>query len=212
MSPIDRRLFVRAAGGTLLAGLLGRTAAAALPPADQTTVDRVEAYLDGIRTLQARFQQIGPDGGMAAGTVYISRPGKMRLEYDPPSKLLLVATDWRLIFQDGSVKQVNQLPLSQTPLAFLLAKRVDLNDAVEVTDVERQGSEVGVKVIQKGKADQGNVIVYFNAEPMELRRWTVTDPQGLVTRVVLSNVRAGVPMDPSLFRWQNPEIFGWPSN
>lgn len=212
MSVFDRRRFLGTSGAGLLTGLLASGAKAALPPGDQSTVDAVESYLDSIKTLQARFQQINPNGGMAAGTVYISRPGKMRLDYDPPSKITLVATDWRLIFQDAAVKQVNQLPLSQTPLAFLLANQVDLNNAIEVEGVQHVGNEVGVKVIQKGKPDQGNVIVYFSQSPMELRRWTVTDPQGLVTQVVLADIKTGVKLDPSLFQWRDPKLFGWPSD
>ncbi|SNB68540.1 Outer membrane lipoprotein-sorting protein [Arboricoccus pini] len=212
MSAFDRRFFLGSSAAGLLTGLLAQSARAALPPSDQSAVNAVESYLDGIKTLQARFQQINPNGGMAAGTVYISRPGKMRLDYDPPSKITLVATDWRLIFQDAAVKQVNQIPLSQTPLAFLLASQVDLNNSVEVEAVQHVGNEVGVKVIQKDKPDQGNVIVYFAQSPMELRRWTVTDPQGLVTQVVLADIKTGVTLDPDLFHWRDPKLFGWPSD
>src|SRR6478609_7380843 len=87
-------------------------ARSALPPTDAQTVQRVETYLSGIRTLAARFQQLNPDGGTATGKLYIQRPGKMRFDYDPPSKVLLIATDWRLIFWDGSIKQQNVIPVS----------------------------------------------------------------------------------------------------
>ena len=117
--PFARRRLLAA---TFALALLAGPALAALPSADSELLGRIEAYLNGIRTLEARFEQIGPDGGLVRGKVYIQRPGKMRFDYDPPSKVLLVATDWRLIFWDGSIEQQNVIPLSQTP-ARLPARR-----------------------------------------------------------------------------------------
>src|SRR5581483_6099705 len=57
---------------------------AALTPQDQADVKRVQDYLNGIHTLQSRFQQFSPEGGVSAGTIYLQRPGKMRIVYDEP--------------------------------------------------------------------------------------------------------------------------------
>jgi outer membrane lipoprotein-sorting protein len=185
---------------------------AALPPEAQQLVQRVRAYLNGITTLEARFQQINPDGGLATGRLYIQRPGKMRFDYDPPSKVLLVATDWRLVFWDGSIEQQNVIPISETPLGFLLGESVEIGDAYEIVDVARQAGEIELTVIRKGAADQGQVRLTFSEAPFELRRWTVKDAQGLTTEVVLSDIAKGKPLDPELFRWRNPRVFGPPKD
>ena len=63
----------------------------------------------------------------------------MRFSYDPPSKIRLIAPgDWRLIFYDGSIQQVNVLPISETPLGFLLNEHVTL--AGDVTVESRRGA------------------------------------------------------------------------
>ena len=185
-------------------------AEAALPVADSQMVSRVEAYLNGITTLQARFQQIGPDGAISTGTVYIRRPGRLRFDYDPPSKILLIATDWRLIFYDGSIKQVNTIPLSQTPLAFLLASNIRLDHEVQVTRVNRRPGELDLTVVRRAEPDQGSVTLTFSERPIELRRWAVTDAQGLTTHIVLENPVLGQRIDPDLFHWRDPLIFGYP--
>ena len=60
----------------------------------------------------------------------------MRFDYDPPSKILLVAPgDWRLIFYDGSIQQVNVIPIGETPLGFLLSQDVKLDGDVTVQSV-----------------------------------------------------------------------------
>jgi outer membrane lipoprotein-sorting protein len=185
-------------------------ASAALPPASEAQVDRIRAYLDGITTLEARFQQVNPDGGMASGRLYIQRPGKMRFDYDPPSQVLLIATDWRLIFWDGSIEQQNVIPVAETPLGFLLGRSVELGDAYEITRVDTTDEEIELTVIRTGAPDQGSVQLTFAAEPVELRRWLVTDAQGLLTQVVLRDIVTGQPLDAELFRWRDPKIFGPP--
>ena len=39
----------------------------------------MQDYLNNIHTLQSRFEQVSNDGGVATGTIYLSRPGKMRV-------------------------------------------------------------------------------------------------------------------------------------
>jgi len=181
-------------------------------PADgrAAVLARVENYLGSIRSLEARFVQINPDGGTVSGTIHLQRPGRMRVDYDPPSKVLLVATDWRLVFYDGSIRQVNTIPLSQTPLAFLLAEEIRLSGEVEVTAVREGSDSLDVRVVRADAPDQGSLTLHFATRPFELRSWTVVDPQGLETRVVLEEVRTNLPLDGELFHWRDPKIFGLP--
>ena len=191
--------------------LPGGPALAALPSDNAELLGRIEAYLNGIRTLSARFEQIGPDGGLSSGKLYIQRPGKMRFDYDPPSKILLVATDWRLIFWDGSIEQQNVIPLSETPLGFILNEKVGLNGEVQVTAIEKNGGEADVTVVRTTDPGLGSVTLTFALQPMELRRWSVTDAQGSVTRILLDGIETGKPLDAALFRWADPRTFGPPT-
>jgi outer membrane lipoprotein-sorting protein len=188
----------------------GRAAGAALPPADREIVARIEAWLQGVTTLRARFTQLAPDGRMSTGRVFLHRPGRLRFDYDPPSRVQLIATDWRLIFVDWAARQVNVLPLSQTPLAFLLDEKVQLSGELEVRRVQRRAGEIALEVVRAKEPDQGRVVMVFAEQPIELRRWAVTDPQGLTTTLLIEEPEYGVPLDPALFRFRDPQIFGWP--
>lgn len=201
-----RRALLLAAG--LLA--LSRHARAALPPGDRELVARIEAWLQGITTLRARFTQLAPDGRMSTGRVFLHRPGRLRFDYDPPSKLMLIATDWRLVLVDSAAKQVNVLPLAQTPLAFLLDEEVRLSGAIEVRSLERRAGEIALEVVRAAEPDQGRVVLVFAQDPLELRRWAVTDPQGLTTTLLLEEPELGIALDPALFRFFDPNVFGWP--
>ena len=206
---ITRRLAL----GTMVAtlGFAGVAVRARPGHAQASVVAAVEGYLNSITTLEARFQQIAPNGGLATGKLYLQRPGRLRFDYDPPSRIRLVAPgDWRLIFYDASIKQVNVIPIRQTPLGILLDRQISLDGDVEVVDVQRAGEEVALTLVREGQADQGTVTLVFGEQPLALRRWSVVDAQGLQTHILLDEVQTGGRIDPELFRWRDPAIFGLP--
>lgn len=189
---------------------LARPGWAALSPNERDLARKVEVYLNGITTFSARFTQLAPDGSLATGQVDLQRPGKMRIDYDPPSRILLIATDWRLVFVDSAVEQMNIIPLSETPLAVLLDEKIVLDGEITVSSVKRQAGEIELTLHKTKAADQGRLVLYLAESPMELRRWAVTDAQGLTTTVLLEKLRAGIQLDPALFRFFDPQVFGWP--
>ena len=69
-----------------------------LTPADQTLISQVETYLNKQTGLTANFLQVAADGSTRTGKAWLERPGKMRFEYDPPDKQLLVAGFGLLVY------------------------------------------------------------------------------------------------------------------
>lgn len=181
---------------------------------DAELIRRIEAYFTAIRTLAASFTQIAADGGVATGKLFIDRERQgMRFDYDPPSQILLVAPgDWRVIFYDGSIKQVNVIPLRETPLGFMFQEPVRLAGEVAVAGLDRRGTEIDLALVRTEAPDQGRVVLTFRSDPLTLLRWSVTDAQGLTTRILLDNLRLNEPLDRKLFVWRDPKLFGWPED
>jgi outer membrane lipoprotein-sorting protein len=194
----------------LFGGLAAGPAGAAIrdaAAAQAEDVARIEDYLNGLHSLRATFVQINPDGGTVTGKLYYERPDKMRLDYDPPSKLLIIANGWDLVYQDRKLKQISHLFTSKTPLGFLLTKHVRLSGDVTVTDLEHRGGELRVTLVQTDEPNQGSIILAFAEHPFELRRWTVIDPQGYATHVVLDRIETDVALDDNLFIFRNPQFY-----
>lgn len=121
----------RAVLAGLSLALLARPAAFAQSPralsdADREDIARVESYLESVRTLEARFLQIAPDGSTAEGMFWLSRPGRLRLEYDPPNPNLLIADGRALAHIDRSLQTIAYLPLASTPAGVLVRAEVRL--------------------------------------------------------------------------------------
>ena len=170
---------------------------------DRETVQRIEAYLTSIKTLRGRFVQSASSGGQATGEVWLKRPGKLRFEYDKPTDILIVSNGSMLLYFDRELEQTSYIPLSQTPLGFLVKDKVDLRNVEDyhLAGLERGQGEIAVWVAQEGvEAGQpGSLRLVLDAEPLALKRWRVVDQQGTVTRVRLNGVETGVALDDDLF-------------
>ena len=175
-----------------------------LTPADSAELQRIAAYLDGIHTMTARFTQATQQGGDAAGSVWLARPGKMRFQYDPPNELLLFADMFYLYSWDPDLKQMNKVGLKSTPAWFLLRQPISFTDGVTVTRFQHSGNAVWVTVVETAEPDAGSLTMVFTENPLALRQWTVVDQRGRVTNVSLSDVQYGMALDPKLFQYQDP--------
>jgi outer membrane lipoprotein-sorting protein len=207
--PFTRRCFL--AGATLAAlwpATLGAQSPRVLSPEDADDVRRVEAYLNGIRTFRARFLQIDPNGGTAEGTLYISRPGRLRVDYDPPNPNLLIANGRHLIHFDRALKAPAYLGLDSTPAGLLVRDPIKLSGDVTVVGVERGPAVLRVSVIQTSDPRAGRITFVFTDRPFQLANWQVTDGQGQVTRVALDQQQTGIALDPQLFVFRDPNVFG----
>jgi outer membrane lipoprotein-sorting protein len=174
---------------------------------DRADLARIEAYLNGIRSLKARFLQVAPNGATSQGTAWLERPGRMRFQYDPPSPLLLVAGHGLVVFHDAQLNQTSNIPVSRTPLGILLADRVSLSGDVTVTSLQRQPGMIQVTLVRTATPNEGSLTLVFADNPLTLRQWTVLDAQRQETRVTLYNVELGGHFDPKLFEFVDPRFF-----
>lgn len=206
----DLRRFAACLSALLLLTLLLTGAGAApVPESDLTAQDRaelekVEDYLNGITTFSARFDQVDSNGARATGNVYVSKPGNLRFEYDPPVPILIVATGRFLIHYDRSLKSATYLNQAATPAWFLTTPEIELNGDVTPLRLFRRDGLLHVTLVRTDKPDEGAVTLSFAENPMTLEEWTVVDPRGIITRVVLKNVLIGGKVDPKLFQFDEP--------
>jgi outer membrane lipoprotein-sorting protein len=157
---------------------------------DAAVAARVFAYLDGLKTLQGGFAQIAPSGAQSEGVFYLKRPGLLRFDYAAPSPLRIVANGGLVYVRDEQLETTDSYPVGETPIKFLLRKKVDLKD-VKIAGVERKSDSVAVRFASTDPKTEGELVAVFSAPDLALKQWAVHDPRGGVTVVTLRNVVAG---------------------
>lgn len=197
-------------GAMTLAAEPARAVVETTMTADQTmALDAAEAYFAKLKTLKARFLQVTSTGEYSEGNLILSRPGRMRLEYDPPSPVLVLADGSYLIYVDKALDQVSYLSLDSTPAGILLRDKVSFRDPdLSVTGVRRHSAVVEIDVVMAADPAAGALTLVFTDSPFELRQWRIRDAQGTQTSVSLDSLQAGVPVDGVKFTYVKPVEFG----
>lgn len=197
---------------TILLGLvLTASTAAAQTAADQTfsqrrsdLIRRIETYFNGIKTIKSRFYQTG-GGASAQGDFYVLKPNKMRLTYDPPSPIEIVADGYYLIFHDKNLEQVTYLDLDDNPAALILKDNLSFaKEGLEIVDFKTETGLVSVTVAKKDQPSTGKITLTFKEKPFALKQWVVADARQIETTVTLDNMETNPPVDEKLFKFKDP--------
>jgi outer membrane lipoprotein-sorting protein len=192
------------------------TGTAAAAPQDSTDsearqralVERINGSLSNIQTLVGDFVQVGPDGARTEGQFFIQKPGKVRFEYKPPSRVDVIADGQSVVVRDRKLATQDLYPLSQTPLRYLLSDRIDLGRDTNLVSVAVDDVFVTLVIEEKQFVGTNRLVLMFGAKDLQLRQWTVTDPQGYDTTVAVYNLDTKKKPDPDLFKinYDNPDL------
>ncbi|MGZ2255881.1 LolA family protein [Roseobacter sp. A03A-229] len=174
--------------------------AAGSAAAEKLSLNEISSYLNSLKTAQGAFTQINDDGSISTGTLYISRPGKMRFEYDPPEQALVLASANAVVIIDRKSNQPPETyPLSRTPLSLILARQVNLGQARMVIGHDFDGTATIVTAQDPKNAEYGTIQMSFTDNPVQLRQWVINDANGGRTTVVLGAFETGVSLRNTLF-------------
>ncbi|MCP9480904.1 outer membrane lipoprotein carrier protein LolA [Shimia sp. CNT1-13L.2] len=168
--------------------------------ADKLPLSEVSDYLNDLKTAEAKFTQINDDGSVSTGRVFIKRPGRVRFEYDPPEKAMVLASANTVAIFDGRSNQPPETyPLGRTPLSVILARNVDLARANMVVGHAYDGTATVVTAQDPEHPEYGSIEMVFTGDPVELRQWVINDNSGGRTTVILGEMHTGMSLKNSLF-------------
>ncbi|MCP5083814.1 MAG: hypothetical protein GY948_19175 [Alphaproteobacteria bacterium] len=168
-------------------------------------INKVSGFFNGFKTLTGQFVQVGPRGNISNGTFYISKPGKMRFEYNPPSPYLIVSDGTWVVIMNRKNKRTDHYPLSSTPLQLVLSKNVDLMKQARILGVKTEDGSIKLTLAAKNKAVPGKLTLTYSEERSEIQEWAVIDGEGRRTTISLSEMSSGGNHAASLFKVKRPK-------
>ncbi len=163
-------------------------------------VDKVSSYFKGLDTLQGRFVQTGSDNKRMKGKFYVQRPGRFRFDYARPSRQVVISDGRYLAVQDLDLNNEDRVALNQTPFRLLLRSDVNLSRDAKIMEVQESDDMIILGLEDKDPDSPGQIRLFLATKPeIELKEWVTRDPQGLTTRVEVSDLSKSVELDANLF-------------
>ena len=169
-------------------------------------VNKVENYLNSIKTLSADFVQIASNGEKAEGRIYIEKPNKIRMEYNPPSNILIVGNGDYIVYYDKELEQITNIDYDDVPAAMILANTVDLGGKdLTVTDMYQDPGMTRVSLQYNKAEDLGPFTLVFTNNPFTLKQWKVITPQSLEVSLSLYDTIIDGKLNQDLFKFSKAE-------
>ena len=155
---------------------------------EKKIISDIKLYIDNLEKLKADFIQIGPDGNVSEGKLYLDLPGKIRLEYLNPDNLLITSQGFWLVVQDRDLKYTNNIPVSETPLDFFLNKKLNFNEKKLKVSLKKELGLILLTIKDEEKYHQSTLTMQFTENPINLKKWIITDEFDNKTSVLLQNL------------------------
>lgn len=180
----------------------------------EDAANRAEAYLMGMRTLRARFEQIAADQSITTGVLEISRPGRARFDYDDPNPVLVVADGATVAIADFDLETIDRAPIGATPLRFLLDEDLALTETGAVVDAGHYDGRLYVSLEDPQGEVEGRLTLVFddpepdNPDSMVFAGWYAIDALGGLTEVRLTDVETGMRISPRQFVLDDDDVMG----
>lgn len=206
----------RVVGGLLFVAAVAAAAAVLLPKSaeakdvigltapEKAQVQRIEDYLNAITTLTSRFMQVTDKGQFAQGEFLMARPGRMRIDYDPPVPVLIVSDGTWVMYKDEELDQISHMLLSQLPASMFIGADIDFfGEDLMITNFEDEAGAQRLTMQRASDPAEGTLTLVFEAKPLQLKKWSVIDAQGTTTTVSLLGPRFGEPLADDLFVIEN---------
>jgi outer membrane lipoprotein-sorting protein len=153
-----------------------------------------------MRAARGRFRQTNPNGSTQTGAFYLSKPGRIRFEYDAPAGSLVIADgNWVGVFDPKSNRNPTRYPLTRTPLSILLRDRISLREPGLVLGAMRDAGGTHITVVDPRAPQEGRMVMTFSDNPILLRQWEITTKAGQRTRVALTELILGGSFERNLF-------------
>jgi len=123
----------------------------------------------------------------------------MLFEYAPPNPTLVISDGRWVGVENTKLNTTDRYALWTTPLDLILGDDLDLRDNPQIVGIERQEGQLVIDAKSHSGRVNGNISLVFSEPTLALRQWTVTDAQGLLTTVSVSNLKTDVALAPDLF-------------
>ena len=176
-----------------------------LASAEKFSLVELSNYFNTFDTFQADFHQFSDDGSIASGVILIKKPGRLRIDYEKPEDLLILASGGQLaIFDPKGDPEPTSFPLNVTPFSLVLKNPINLVGSSNILSHDYNNGETSVSLYDPKYPERGNIKLIFSGKTPILDRWLIQDEFGNITmmsierydeNIALGEIQFNIPLE-----------------
>jgi outer membrane lipoprotein carrier protein len=168
---------------------------------------QIETYLNNLHNFSAKFTQESENNTIAHGSFLLSRPGKMRIEYQDQNKVLIVVNGSILAYKDLELDETSYLTTNSTPASLLTRKNISFNAKdIKITNIVKSEDQIKISLLKKNRKEAGEFTLIFKTNPLEFFKMEVKNDLAEVSTIILSDLNLNPVIEKNMFVVRSPNL------
>ena len=156
---------------------------------DNERIKKIEDYLNKLNNISSNFIQINSDGLKVKGKLFLSKPGKLRIEYEKKENPLIIADGKWLHYFDMELNEIQSVTIEKSPAWILLKKKVNLKKDFKIETLNKKNNKTFITLSGKDLESIKTIKLIFLNKPLTLKGWMIIDSNEIQTTVSLLKIK-----------------------
>ena len=156
---------------------------------DNERIKKIEDYLNKLNNISSNFIQINSDGLKVKGKLFLSKPGKLRIEYEKKENPLIIADGKWLHYFDIELNEIQSVTIEKSPAWILLKKKVNLKKDFKIETLNEKNNKTFITLSNKDLENIKTIKLIFLNKPLTLKGWMIIDSNEIQTTVSLLKIK-----------------------
>lgn len=167
---------------------------------------KIEDYLNSIKTASAGFFQIDQNGGIVEGKFFVKKPGKFKWDYIN-TNIQIVSDGKTVIYYDKELEQKNYISLKDTVASLLSRENIKLGIDAEVLDYQEKQHSLHLSLAYRKQSQIKEFTLIFQANPLTLGKIYVVDQDDNQLTITLDDFTINQPISDNVFLVEDKRLF-----
>ena len=166
---------------------------------DKEELLKIQQYLNSLKHLAAKFIQVDSGNNTQRGKFFLSRPGKLRWEYQDPKRITIVFNGSKVFYHNKELGQRSEYKTQDSLIYFLISPNINfLNTSSDyyVQSFGKKNKRITLEIKKKHHSKDEVLVIRFNENPLKL---TSIEIKGSL-RIFIDSAISYQSLDKNLFR------------
>ena len=164
----------------------------------ESIISKIQGGWNEIQTMSGEFSQFDMDGNIEIGKFYFFKPYQSKFIYtNKKEDIVTNETLLRIVDKEGF--QIDSYSIGSNVLKKLLTNNLDINQEFKIDYAIENEFNYEIKADDKNVKNMSYVILTFNKDTIELKKWEISDELNNKTVLEFTNIKKNIFISQNLF-------------
>lgn len=154
---------------------------------NESDLTKISNFFNSFNSISAEFIQLSSNGDKKTGILKVEKPNKIRVEYLNPSGLLLISDGLKLAVINEKLDNISLYKKDELPIGLFLNNDF-LIEKKNIINYSDKDNIIEIELSYNNLKDQRSITFFFEKKPLQLKKWTIKEANGIETIMYLNNI------------------------